>query len=47
MVSSAIYIYISRLTAVSREAKEEVPCDRRATHTSILQEQASLNYKMS
>ena len=27
-----IYIYISRLTVVSREAKEEVPCDGISTN---------------
>ena len=27
-----IYIYISRLTVVSREAKEEVPCDGLSTN---------------
>ena len=41
-VFSGENMHVSRLTVVSREAKEEVPCEGRRTHVSILQEQTLL-----
>ena len=32
MYNSCMYVYVSRLTVVSREAKEEVPCDGLSTN---------------
>ena len=40
-------IYIPRLTVVSREAKEEVPCNgSRRTHVSILQQKTLFKQKI-